>query len=88
MIDDPFIEVKVSPNNQGIVIDISDNGQGIKKEYQGKIFDMFYRASETNSGSGLGLYIVKETIEKLGGQIQVTSQWNSGTTFTVHIPRT
>lgn len=87
MIKDPFIEVKVSPNNMGIVIDISDNGQGIKKEYQEKIFDMFYRASETNSGSGLGLYIVKETIDKLGGKIQVTSQWNSGTTFSVHIPK-
>ena len=86
LIDNPFIEVEVSPNSQGVVAIIRDNGQGIKKEHIEKIFEMFYRASETNSGSGLGLYIVKETINNLKGKIQVSSKEGEGTTFEIHIP--
>jgi signal transduction histidine kinase len=49
---------------------------------------MFYRTSDKSSGSGLGLYIVKETIKKLGGTVDVWSEINSGTTFTLTIPIT
>jgi len=85
-IDNPFIEVEVSPNTKGVLLSIRDNGRGIKKEHQDKIFNMFYRASERSNGSGLGLYIVKETVEKLNGEIGVSSKWDTGTTFTIHIP--
>jgi signal transduction histidine kinase len=47
------------------------------------IFDMFYRANETAAGSGLGLYIVKESLNKLGGEIMVDSTPKDGSTFTV-----
>ncbi|MGC4022023.1 MAG: HAMP domain-containing sensor histidine kinase [Cyclobacteriaceae bacterium] len=51
-----------------------------------KIFNMFYRASEQSDGSGLGLYIVKNAIEKLGGQIQVRSKIGEGTSFIITLP--
>lgn len=67
-------------------IRISDNGIGIKKEHLAKIFDMFYRASEHSNGSGLGLYIAKETVNKLGGTIKVESEFRSHTVFEIVIP--
>ncbi|NOS57279.1 MAG: HAMP domain-containing histidine kinase, partial [Cyclobacteriaceae bacterium] len=66
---------------------IQDNGQGIAHEYQTKIFDMFFRGNESSQGSGLGLYIVKETIEKLSGNIQLTSTLRQGSTFSVSMPQ-
>ena len=60
-----------------------DNGVGIKVEHIDKIFEMFYRGTESSSGSGLGLYIVKETVEKLGGIITISSQYGIGTKFTI-----
>jgi signal transduction histidine kinase len=47
---------------------------------------MFYRASDTISGSGLGLYIVKETLEKLNGTVRVKSVSRKGTEFSLTIP--
>ncbi len=85
-IQQPFIHVNVSGNQREVIFEIEDNGKGINKEHQDKIFNMFYRASEDSNGSGLGLYIVKETIDKLGGSVAVKSEFGSGTTFYVHIP--
>lgn len=65
---------------------LADNGIGIKEEFQARIFDMFYRATEKSKGSGLGLYIVKETLDKLNGSISFQSTFGKGTTFTVSIP--
>jgi signal transduction histidine kinase len=70
---------------QAIIV-IEDNGIGIEKEYLPKIFQMFYRASENSGGSGLGLYIVKETIDRLSGHIEVSSRPGIGTAFTIFIP--
>jgi PAS domain S-box-containing protein len=64
----------------------SDNGIGISTEYQEHIFKMFFRASATSKGSGLGLYIVKSVVDKLGGSIQVHSELGLGTTFTLRLP--
>jgi len=78
------VEAEVLP---GLVkITFSDNGMGIPEELQGKIFDMFFRATEKSEGAGLGLYIVKETIDKLGGQITTQSKVGIGTTFTIEVP--
>ncbi len=65
---------------------VEDNGLGIPREHIDKIFNMFYRAHDTKAGSGLGLYIVKETVVKLGGNIKVESETRNGTKFTVTIP--
>jgi signal transduction histidine kinase len=64
----------------------SDNGVGIDEDKVGNIFEMFYRASEVSEGSGLGLYIVKNAVERLKGSIEVESKRNYGTTFTIILP--
>jgi signal transduction histidine kinase len=65
---------------------IEDNGQGILPEIQKRVFDMFYRGNESSQGSGLGLYIVKETVGKLSGSVQLQSVHRQGSTFTVNLP--
>jgi signal transduction histidine kinase len=67
-------------------IEIKDNGLGIAKEHLPRVFDMFYRASTHTSGSGLGLFIVKQCIDKLGGKIEVSSIINQGTAFMLELP--
>jgi signal transduction histidine kinase len=81
-----WIKVNIFPSGQDINIVVSDNGLGINEENQTKIFDMFYRGTEKSNGSGLGLYIVKETIEKMKGSIQVESKEGIGTSFMVTLP--
>lgn len=85
-VEKPFVYIKVHSNTTGTSIVIRDNGVGVKKELQEKIFDMFFRVSQNSEGSGLGLYIVKETIEKLKGRIEVESELEVGTEFNIHIP--
>ncbi len=67
-------------------IQVIDNGPGIHEDDLENIFNMFYQADNNAKGSGLGLYIVKEAVEKLGGKIKIDSQLTEGTTFTVVIP--
>lgn len=67
-------------------VNFSDNGIGISQEYINKIFDMFFRATDRSEGAGLGLYIVKETVDKLHGRIEVKSRIGVGTTFEITIP--
>jgi signal transduction histidine kinase len=76
--------VKVDANQA--IIDVSDNGTGIAPEHIENIFKMFYRGTESSSGSGLGLYIACEALEKIKGKITVTSKVNEGSTFKVTIP--
>jgi PAS domain S-box-containing protein len=83
---DPYMMVEVICTAEKATITVSDNGEGIPVEAMPKIFNMFYRASGKGPGSGLGLYIVKEAIEKVGGTIQVQSDFGDGTTFVVSIP--
>jgi signal transduction histidine kinase len=85
-IPDPFVNIKINASNTETSIVISDNGIGIHKELHPKIFDMFYRVSHESVGSGLGLYIVKEAINKLNGNIEVQSEIGEGTTFSIKIP--
>ncbi len=83
---DPFIEIKVKTSHANAVITITDNGVGIQEKHLPKIYEMFYRGTEQSKGSGIGLYIVKEIVEKLGGSIDVKSETGKGTTFMVDIP--
>lgn len=82
----PYVKVLIHANEEKAVIEVSDNGQGIEEAYLPHIFRMFYRASEQNTGSGIGLYILKETLDVLKGKINVTSKVGEGTTFIVEIP--
>ncbi len=84
--DQQFVKVKVEYSEQQAVITIQDNGLGIRQEHLDHIFEMFYRASEDSRGSGLGLYIVKETVAKLKGTISVISSLGQGSTFTLVLP--
>jgi PAS domain S-box-containing protein len=69
-----------------ITIQVEDNGVGIKPEYREKIFNMFFRGHEKSQGSGLGLYILKNAVDKLGGTVLFESEVDEGTTFTVNFP--
>jgi two-component system sensor histidine kinase/response regulator len=68
------------------VITVSDTGIGILGNHLGEIFNLFYRASSQEAGSGFGLYNVKSALLKLNGQIEVNSVLNKGTTFKVIVP--
>lgn len=78
-----IVEISFSKHEGLDRIQVKDNGIGISKENQAKVFEMFYRATLQSTGSGLGLYIVKETVEKLGGTITVDSVPGSYTQFIV-----
>jgi len=82
----PFIRIEAGERDDVMVIVVIDNGLGIDHIYLDKIFQMFFRASEHSKGSGLGLYIVKEALNKINGSIQVESDPGAGTTFMVKIP--
>ena len=84
--DKPYVKLKAVQNGDYLNLEIQDNGQGIGKEFQDQIFEMYYRANERSKGNGLGLYIVKKAVEKLDGSITVSSIPLVGTTFTVMLP--
>jgi signal transduction histidine kinase len=82
-----FLKISIVDQNEEMLkIEVADNGIGIKKEHQDKIFDMFFRGTSQASGTGLGLYIVMCSVKKLYGAIGVESDENTGTTFTILLP--
>lgn len=84
--EDPYIKINAHHKNGSVHIDVIDNGSGIDDQYQEKVFDMFYRASTNSSGSGLGLYIIKETVNNLKGTISLKSKVGSGTSVQIILP--
>jgi signal transduction histidine kinase len=82
----PHILFRVITGEESAFLEISDNGIGIEEDYLRRIFDMFFRAHQESKGSGLGLYIVKETVMKLGGEINVNSAFGDGTSFAITLP--
>jgi signal transduction histidine kinase len=81
-----FLHITIKVNSSDAYMEFRDNGIGIGKEYLSKVFDMFFRATVQKEGAGLGLYIVKETVEKLKGRIEVESKLGEGTVFRINIP--
>lgn len=81
-----FINIYVDITEQELSLIIEDNGEGIPEDKVDKIFDMFFRASESSEGSGLGMYIVSNVIKKLGATFDVSSKEGQGTTFNIKIP--
>lgn len=72
-----------------VLISVSDNGVGIPKEEIGKLFDRFYRGSSSTGivGTGIGLHLVKTMIDMHGGRVDVVSEVDQGSTFTITLPR-
>jgi signal transduction histidine kinase len=89
--DKPVIHLSTRDAEGGMVIQVSDNGIGISKENQKKIFEKLYRVPTGNlhdvKGFGLGLSYVKAIVDQHDGEIQVKSQLNQGTTFSIFIPK-
>lgn len=80
-----FISVKTYLEEGYNKIEVSDNGIGIKEEYKDNIFEMYFGTNK-NKGSGLGLYIVKEAVENIHGNISVFSESTVGSKFIVTLP--
>lgn len=79
------LSARVAPHKATIVIE--DNGIGILKEHVHNIFKMFFRTKNNNKpGTGIGLYIVKEALTRIGGTIEVASTYGEGTKFEINIP--
>lgn len=82
----PSIQVRAIQDHTNVKIVVQDNGKGIAPDNLSRIFHMFFQVNEKAEGSGLGLYIVKETLEKIQGNITVQSEVGAGTVFTVTLP--
>ncbi|MEJ0029335.1 MAG: HAMP domain-containing sensor histidine kinase [Bacteroidota bacterium] len=78
-----YIRILASPTG----FSVTDNGMGIPVEHHDKVFNMFYRASDKSKGSGLGLYIVRESLGQLGGSVSLKSELGHGSTFTIQLPQ-
>ncbi len=83
----PFIKILATEFPDHFEFQVEDNGMGIAPGLKDKIFDMFFRATETVQGSGLGLYILKEALSRLHGTVHVESTLGEGTTFTITLPK-
>ncbi len=84
--DKRSVDIEIIQNTEKVVLKVSDNGVGIAGEEIPKIFNMFYPSTDKISGSGVGLYIVKQAVDKMKGNISVKSEVGVGTRFIVEIP--
>ncbi len=82
----PIIKLFIKIKNDQILIEVSDNGEGIQEHLLGTIFNMFVRSSERSIGNGLGLFLVKKAVNKLEGNVFCNSSPFKKTTFSVYIP--
>jgi two-component system sensor histidine kinase/response regulator len=82
----PAIKIKIIVDEKEANILIEDNGVGIVEEHLNNIFKMFFRGNATVKGLGIGLYIVKEALTRIGGDISVKSTYGVGTSFVLRIP--
>ncbi len=82
----PSIAVKVTVTKEHATLIVEDNGIGIQQQNLDSIFKMFFRSTKNATGLGIGLYIVKEAITRMNGEITIKSEFGEGTTFVVKIP--
>lgn len=85
--NEPSITVKVSLSGENVTICAIDNGIGMSEETVEQVFSMFFRVNRKIEGTGLGLHILKRAVEKLNGQVEVSSRLGEGSTFTVTLPK-
>lgn len=74
-----WVKVLVVMRDDLLLIEVEDNGQGIPEEMKEKVFDMFFRGNETSDGNGLGLYVIKSSINKMDREIELESEGGIGT---------
>jgi signal transduction histidine kinase len=84
---DAEIRVHIINDPQRVTIEIADNGEGIAEEHVQRIFEMFFRGTSNSVGTGLGLYICKEIVNKMNGTIEVRSKKNEGTQMVISLPQ-
>ncbi|MDN4165386.1 HAMP domain-containing sensor histidine kinase [Cytophagales bacterium LB-30] len=82
----PWVKISVAQNEKTLTLRVHDNGQGIPKGFEKKIFSMFFRGNEKSQGSGLGLFILNSAVERLKGSVSVESEAGRGSIFTVVLP--
>ncbi len=82
----PKLEIGLKKTAHTLHILVEDNGEGIRYGSEEKVFELFYRDSENSNGGGLGLYVVKEALKKLGGSICLESEEDQFTRFSLNIP--
>jgi PAS domain S-box-containing protein len=81
-----FVKVTLTRQNHQVFISIADNGEGIEQQHLDQVFTMFFRGTTSSVGTGLGLYICKEIVNKLQGELKVTSTKGEGTTMLIILP--
>lgn len=81
-----WVRVMITEKKQGILIEVTDNGEGIRDDVKEKVFQMFYRGNKKSKGTGLGLYIVKHSVEKMKGKVSLESEAGTGTSFRLYLP--
>jgi signal transduction histidine kinase len=82
----PLVKIEARVDNRTAFLRIDDNGRGIGEEHLSNLGKMFYRATDHGAGSGLGLYIVRETLQRLCGSIDIQSRVGEGTSVQLMIP--
>lgn len=82
----PVINITVNVTKEFADISVEDNGIGIQQQSLESIFKMFFRSTKNSTGLGIGLYIVKEAVNRMEGEITIKSEFGVGTTFYVQIP--
>jgi signal transduction histidine kinase len=85
-VQQPKLIVKTSRSDRWYVLDVIDNGVGIKPEHVNRVFEPFFTTKPLGKGTGLGLSISHNLVQRFGGTIDVTSQPGVGTTLTIHLP--
>ncbi len=85
MENDGLLDIEINAINSSVQIRISDTGEGILPENIPKVYDPFFTTKE--KGTGLGMAIVYGIIRKHKGEIEISSEPNKGTTFTITLPR-
>jgi len=87
----PEIDIRLEETDKSVIIEISDNGIGIPREFQPDVFSKYFRVPtgdvHDNDGFGLGLYYVKNTINRMGGSVKLTSNPGKGSRFTLEFPK-
>ncbi|MEX1241351.1 MAG: sensor histidine kinase [Cyclobacteriaceae bacterium] len=84
--ENPFVHISVRDDSGWIVFKVEDNGQGIPPEHLPRIFELFYRGTENETGTGIGLYLLKRAVDRLNGNVEVKSGEGKGSTFIVRLP--
>ncbi|MFO0505768.1 MAG: sensor histidine kinase, partial [Chryseotalea sp.] len=84
--ENSFVKIICYKEKGKLIVEVHDNGQGIQEEYLPKIFDMYFRANVSSRGNGLGLYIVRKAVDKLHGDLHISTVLHEGTTIKVIIP--